>query len=97
MKKLFIALVMALLSLTFIPLQCNAADVVKTSNVTEPIKPIETTSLKVTLTENSVVGKTELKNKPQELRMEGRRHRDGGMLYISGGAILVVILILILI
>jgi hypothetical protein len=107
MKKLAICLMMTCLSLTLIPLQSNAATTDKPSSlvVTKPPEPVESSEIKALLkradqfnsaSESKLIPKDK-KSTQVEVRTEGRHHRNGGVIYLSAGAvILIVILVLVL-
>jgi hypothetical protein len=101
MKKIIYSLLTLILLLSFFPVQSSAAIKDKIpSEAPRPVEPIKTTELKVVVRTEKTVDLTSLspekKSNQVEVRTEGRRHNRGGVLYVSGGAILVVILILIL-
>jgi hypothetical protein len=106
MKKLAICLMMTCLSFTLLPLQSNAATTDKpsspvTTKPPEPVKSVEINALlkrvdQFSSTNDSKLIPNEKKNSQIEVRTN-ERHRNGGVVYISVGAvILIVILVLVL-
>lgn len=101
MKKIAICLVMACMSLTFIPLQLNAAVTEPVSIVgTKPAEIAEVKTLELRLNEikemdKSKMNSSEKKNMRKEVRsIKHRMHEIGGGLYISAGAIIIILLLL---
>ena len=106
MKKLAIFLMMTCLSFTLLPLQLNAATTDKPASpvATKPPQPVESAEINALLkrvdqfssTNDSKLIPKENKNSQIEVRTN-ERHRNGGVVYISVGAIiLIVILVLVL-
>jgi hypothetical protein len=106
MKKLAICLMMTCLSFALLPLQSNAATTDKPASpvVTKPPVPVESTEIKALLKRADLFSSTntsklipkEKTNSQIEVRTN-ERHRNGGVVYISVGAvILIVILVLVL-
>jgi hypothetical protein len=106
MKKLAICLMMTCLSFTLLPLQSNAAitDKPVTPVATKPPVPVESAEINALLkrvdqfssTNDSKLIPKEKKNSQIEVRTN-ERHRNGGVVYVSVGAvILIVILVLVL-
>lgn len=94
-------MVMACLSLTFLPLQVNAA--VPTSVVnTKASEVAEVKALELRLNELKEMDKTKMsssdkKSMRKEVRSINRRMHDiGGGLYISAGAIIIILLLLLI-
>jgi hypothetical protein len=106
MKKLAICLMMTCLSLTLLPLQSNAATTDKPSPlaVSKPPEPVESTEIKSLLkkadqfnnTNDSKLIPMEKKSNQVEGRYEGRHHRNGGVIYISAGAIILVVILVVI-
>ena len=107
MKKLAICLMMTCLSFALLPLQSNAATTDKPASPveTKPPVPVESTEINALLkradlfssTNTSKLISKEKKNSPIELRSNERHNRNGGVVYVSAGAIiLIVILVLVL-
>ena len=106
MKKLAICLMMTCLSFALLPLQSNAATTDKPASpvVTKPPVPVESTEINALLkrvdafssTNTSKLIPKEKTNSQIEVRTN-ERHRNGGVVYVSAGAIiLIVILVLVL-
>jgi hypothetical protein len=106
MKKLAICLMMTCLSFTLLPLQSNAATTDKPASpvATKPPEPVESAEINALLkrvdqfssTNDSKLIPKEKKNSQIEVRTN-ERHRNGGVVYVSVGAvILIVILVLVL-
>ncbi|MGD0755656.1 MAG: hypothetical protein ABR927_11395 [Bacteroidales bacterium] len=105
MKKLAICLMVTCLSLTLIPLQLNAATKTEPSSLPAP-KPVESAEVKtleLRLNEIKSMDKSNMKSaEKKSLRKEvksinHRLHEIGGGVYLSVGAvILIVVLLLIL-
>jgi hypothetical protein len=104
MKKIILCLMVTCLSLTFIPLQVNAATVADPSSLTAP-KPAEAPEAKtllLRLDEINAMDMSKLKSsEKKDLRKEVRsiNHKlktiSGGV-YISAGAAIIIILLLII-
>jgi hypothetical protein len=105
MKKFAICLMVTCLSLTLIPLQLNAATKTEPSSLAAP-KPVESAEVKtleLRLNEINSMDKSNMKSaEKKSLRKEvksinHRLHTVGGGVYLSVGAvILIVVLLLIL-
>jgi hypothetical protein len=104
-KKLAICLMITCLSLTLLPLQSNAATTDKPSSlvVTKPPEPVESAEVKALLRRVEVINtadKSKLSSnetkKQVEGRSEGRRHRNGGVVYVSAGAIILIIILVVI-
>jgi len=103
MKKLIFCLTTLFLSLTFLPLQSNAAEKIHTT-LTAPIPAKSSNSkiLELRLNEINKMDKSSLKtSEKRNLRketksLERQRRHDGGVYYISGGTILLIIVLLII-
>jgi hypothetical protein len=107
MKKIAICLMMTCLSFTLLPLQSNAATTDKPASpvATKPPQPVESAEINALLkrvdqfssTNDSKLIPKENKNSQIEVRTNERHHRNGGVVYVSVGAvILIVILVLVL-
>jgi hypothetical protein len=103
MKKFAICLMMTCLSLTFLPLNLNAATAEPTSIVgTKANEIAEVKALELRLNElkemdKSKMNSSEKKSMRKEVRsINHRMHDIGGGLYISGGAIIIILLLLLI-
>ncbi len=103
MKKIAMCVIMTCLSLTFIPLQLNAATPEPTSIVgTKPNESAELKTMELRLNElkemdKSKMNSSEKKSMKKEVRsIKHRMHDIGGGLYISGGAIIIILLLLLI-
>jgi hypothetical protein len=107
MKKIVLCLLATFMSLTFLPLQLNAITSESNSMIaSKPSDPSDSTDVKVLmlrLDEIKAIDKSGLKSsEKKELRKETHsinqeiRHSHGGI-YISSGAIIIVLLIIILV
>ena len=106
MKKIALCLMALGLSLTFNPLQSNAATsgnaVTSTSVILKTEDAAKAKVLEARLTEISMIDKSGLKSsEKQALRKEVRSIKQqlselGGGLYISAGAIIIILLLLII-
>jgi hypothetical protein len=100
MKKLAICLMMTCLSLAFLPLQSNAATTAEPTS-TEASKPAEVKALELRLNEISAMDKSKLTtSEKKSLRKEVKtiNHRlkaVGGVVYISAGAVILIVILLI--
>ena len=103
MKKLAICLMMTCLSLTLIPLQLNATTKTEPSSVPAP-KPAESAeakSLELRLNEIKAMDKSNMKSAEKKtLRKEvktinHKMHDIGGGVYLSVGAIILIVILLI--
>ena len=93
------------LSLTLLPLQSNAATTDKPSSlvVTKPPEPVESAEVKALLKRVEVINaadKSKLSSnetkKQVEVRSEGRHHRHGNVVYVSAGAIILVVILVVI-
>jgi hypothetical protein len=102
MKKLIFCIIATFLSLTFIPVQ--AKDVVKPDKSVTAPKPMdakEVKALEVRLNEIKSIDKTKLsisekKSLRKEVKTTKQRLHDGGIIYISTGTLLLIIILLII-
>jgi len=103
MKKLAICLMMTCLSLTLIPLQLNAATKSEPTSVPAP-KPAESPEVKaleLRLNEINAMDKSKMKSSEKKtLRKEvktinHKMHDIGGGVYLSAGAIILIVILLI--
>ncbi|MFH0841987.1 MAG: hypothetical protein V1903_05120 [Bacteroidota bacterium] len=104
MKKTILCLMATFLSLTFIPLQSNAATISDPAVLVEP-KPAETAEAKTLLlrldeikaTDMSEMKSSEKKNLRKEVRSINHRLKAiGGGIYISAGAAIIILILLII-
>jgi hypothetical protein len=105
MKKIFFGLMAACLSLTFIPLQLNAATSEPTSEPApipaEPAVPAEAKILFLRLDEIKAKDMSKLESsEKKELRKEVKSIKHelksiGGGVYVSAGALIVILILLI--
>jgi hypothetical protein len=103
MKKIVLCLLATCLSLTFLPLQSNAATIAEPSSLvaTKPAASAEVKLLELRLYEINTMDKTNLKSSEKKsLRKEviSIRHRlreVGGVVYLSAGAVILIIVLLI--
>jgi hypothetical protein len=105
MKKFTMCLMLTCLSLTFIPLQLNAANPNEPSSLVVPPKPAESTeskTLELRLNEIKAMDKSnmnsaEKKSLRKEVKSINHKLHDGGGIYLSvGAAILIVVLLIVL-
>jgi hypothetical protein len=103
MKKIAICLMMTCLSLTFVPLQLNAATIENTSipvsktNEAAEVKTLELRLNELKEMDKSKMNSSEKKSMRKEVRsINHRMHDIGGGLYISGGAIIIILLLLLI-
>ncbi len=100
MKKIVLCLMATFLSLTFLPLQSNAATTAAPSSLVNS-KPAEAKTLVLRLNEINAMDKSKLKSADKKnLRKEvsSIRHklRDiGGGVYLSAGALILIVILLI--
>jgi len=103
MKKIIFCLMVALLSMTFLPLQSSAATVAEPSSLVDP-KPAESAEAKTLLLrldeinsmDKSKLKSSEKKNLRKEVRSIKDRLRDlGPGIYLSGAAVLIIVILLI--
>lgn len=93
----------AFLSLTFLPLQLNAATNVDPSALvaTKPIESTEAKTLEIRLIEINAMNKSDLKssekkNLRKEVKSINHKLRDiGGGVYISAGALILILILLV--
>jgi hypothetical protein len=89
------------LSLTFLPLQSNAATTAEPTSM-EASKPAEVKALELRLNEINSVDKSKLtssdkKNLRKEVKSINHKLRDiGGGVYISAGAVILIVILLII-
>jgi hypothetical protein len=103
MKKIILCVMAIFLSLTFLPLQSNAATTEPSSSLVapEPVKSAEVKALESRLTEISVMNTSKMKaSEKKSLRKEVRsinhKLRDiGGGVYVSAGAIILILILLV--
>lgn len=103
MKKIAMGLLAACLSLTFLPLQANASTNVPTTTTTvpSPAAAAEVKALELRLNEINAMDKTKLKSSEKksmrkEVKSINHKLRDiGGGVYVSAGALIVVLILLI--
>lgn len=103
MKKIAMYLLAACLSLTFLPLQANAATtaVPTTTTVPSPAAAAEAKTLELRLNEINAMDKTNLKSSEKksmrkEVRSINHKLREiGGGVYVSAGALIVILILLI--
>ncbi len=104
MKKIAFCLMVACLSLTFYPLQSNAATIAASSSlvVPKPVESAEAKALLLRLDEINAMDKSNLKpSEKKNLRIEVRSIKHqltemGGGIYISVGALIIIVLLLII-
>ena len=104
MKKLTIGLMFAFLSLTFVPLQSNAATTGPSSSlvVPKPAEAAEAKTLELRLNEINAMDKSKLKssdkkNLRKEVRAINHKLREiGGGVYISAGTLILILVLLII-
>ena len=99
MKKIAICIMAACLSLTFIPLQ--AKEVVKPSTSVTAPKPAEVKALDLRLNEIKSMDKSKLnasekKSLRKEVKAIKQQYRDYGVVYISAGTLLLIVILLII-
>jgi hypothetical protein len=88
MKKFTICMIMAIMSLTFLPLQLNAA-------ISAEVKTLELRLNELKAMDKSKMNSSEKKSMRKEVRsINHRMHDISGGLYISGGAIIIILLLL---
>jgi len=103
MKKIAMCLLAACLSLTFLPLQANAAANVAptTTTVPSPAAEAEAKTLELRLNEINAMDKTNLKSSEKksmrkEVRSINHKLREiGGGVYVSAGALIIILILLI--
>jgi hypothetical protein len=103
MKKIVLCLMVACLSLTFIPLQASAATIAEPSSLVDP-KPAEAAEAKTLLlrldeikaTDMSKLKSSEKKDLRKEVRSINHKLKTiGGGVYISAGAVILLIILLV--
>jgi hypothetical protein len=104
MKKIVLCLMTACLSLTFLPLQSNAATTAEPSSLVAP-KPAESAEAKalvLRLNEINAMDKSKLKsadkkNLRKEVKSINHKLRDiGGGVYLSLGAVILIVILLVI-
>jgi hypothetical protein len=103
MKKIILCLMVACLSLTLLPIQLNASTVVSTSSpvTAKTTESSEAKVLELRLSEINSMDKSELKasekkNLRKEVKSMNHRLRElGGGVYLSAGAIVLIVILLI--
>ena len=104
MKKIVFCLMVACLSMTFLPLQSNAATTAEPSSAVDP-KPAESAEAETLLlrldeikaTDMSELKASEKKNLRKEVRSINHRLKAiSGGVYISAGAAIIILLLLII-
>jgi hypothetical protein len=104
MKKIAICLMATCLSLTFLPLQSNAATTEPSSSlvVPKPAEAAEAKTLELRLTEINAMNKSNLKssdkkNLRKEVKSINHKLREiGGGVYISAGTLILILVLLII-
>jgi hypothetical protein len=104
MKKITLSIMTALLLLSFMPKQLNAATITDptTISVNPPTEPIEVVTMRTRLDEINAMDKSNLSStERKQLRKEVRSLKSGlrdvnGGVYLSVGAIIIIVLLLIL-
>lgn len=102
MKKITFCLMVVGASLTFQPLQSNAATTPETLPTSIPMTPAEANTLTLRLNEINTLDKSSLTHsQKKELRgevktIEKQLRAGGGGVYISVGAIIIILLLLII-
>jgi uncharacterized protein involved in copper resistance len=103
MKKIAICLIIACLSLTFLPLQLNAAVKEPSSIVgNKASETAEMKALELRLNELKEMDKSKMKSSEKKIMrkevrsINHRMHDISGGLYISGGAIIIILLLLLI-
>jgi hypothetical protein len=103
MKKIVFCLMVAFMSLTFLPLQSTAATTEEPTSIPAP-KPAENAdakALELRLNEIKAMDKTKLKseekkNLRKEVKSINKKRRDlGPGIYLSGAAIVIIVILLI--
>ena len=103
MKKIIFCLVVAFLSLTFLPLQSFAATTEEPTSIpaTKPAESAEAKALELRLNEINSMDKTKLKSEDKKnLRKEVKSIKHnlkaiGSGVYLSGAAIILIVILLI--
>jgi len=104
MKKLIVTIAAALLLVAFTPIQSKASEKNPTSISSKETESAEVKALinrvnEINAMDRSAMSKAEKKELRKELRSIKREvnHAEGGVVYVSGGLILLIILLIILI
>jgi len=100
MKKIAICLLVACLSLAFIPLQ--AKETTKPASATEAPKPAEVTVLELRISEINSMDKSklstsekkELRKEVKEINKKAKSYHHDGILYMSTGAVILIIILI---
>ena len=106
MKKIIYCLLLICITVSFFPIQSNAAINEKTTSLpaTKPPEPVEGMEVKALVKrvdvtnplDKSTLRSNEKKNAQIEVR-EGRHHRHGGgVVYVSVGSVVLVILLVVI-
>jgi len=104
MKKIVLCVMATFLSLTFIPMQLNAANADEPSSLVapKPVEAAEVKTLELRLTEiNAMDMKKMESSEKKELRKEVRSIKHelrtiGGGVYVSAGALILILILLII-
>jgi hypothetical protein len=104
MKKIVICLMLALLSLTFLPLQTRAATTEEPvlAPAPKPAESSEAKALELRLNEINAMDKSKLnssekKNLRKEVKSINHKRRDlGPGIYLSGAAVVIIVILLII-
>jgi hypothetical protein len=103
MKKIVLCLMATCLSLTFLPLQSNAATTAEPSSLvnSKPAESAEAKTLVLRLNELNAMDKSKMKsadkkNLRKEVKSINHKLRDiGGGVYLSAGALILIVILLI--
>lgn len=106
MKKLILAITLAILSLTFVPAQTMAATIKEETTTTVPAsKPAESAEAKalterlneINAMDKSKLNSAEKKNLRKEVKSIRSRLKDvSGGVYISGAAVIIIVVLLLI-
>ena len=106
MKKIAMCLLAACLSLTFLPLQANAATNVTATTIPAPVtnsaQAAEANTLELRLTEINAMDKANMKSSEKkslrkEVKSINHKLREiGGGVYLSAGGLILILLLLII-
>jgi hypothetical protein len=106
MKKIIYCLLATCLTITLFPIQASAATTDKPSSlvVTKPPEPAESAEIRSLLkrsdpfntSNTSKLIPNEKKSTQVEFRSEGRHHRHGSVVYVSAGAVILVVILLVI-
>jgi hypothetical protein len=104
MKKIVFCFMATCLSLTFLPLQSNAATTAEPSSlvVTKPAEAAEAKTLELRLNEINAMDKSKMKsaekkNLRKEVKTINHNLREiGGGVYLSAGAVILIVILLII-